>query len=350
MSQNILDGYVNQPYLTGMYPYTFDSTGTSTANLITNEVHSSLTEPVIFPAGGPFYGTSLVITGIPNGSVSPVPLVLGVDYQFSPVFGLIYKLLNLPAYSYILILQMSNWASIKITYQAVGGVVDNYLLSQVATMSGASRLVLSNWQALLGDELLLANQDIATMLSEGSNAYVISEKLNTILAAVDAPTNLLTAIRQAFTDMQNSNAGLASNLVALKTEVDQLNANINSFGNYFPSLLGNNLHSNWYKKIPDPNSPTGYLLIQGGSIHVTDFTGGSIITPINFPITFPNKVLFINPVLELSGGYYSYVSLLGNGDNGLGTNITNSYFSAVVNESQVATQQGIFINYLAIGY
>lgn len=55
--------------------------------------------------------------------------------------------------------------------------------------------------------------------------------------------------------------------------------------NGYSSLFGSVLTTNGYKKIPDPSSPTGYMILQWG---IVSLNGTSTSTTTNFPIAFPN--------------------------------------------------------------
>lgn len=63
----------------------------------------------------------------------------------------------------------------------------------------------------------------------------------------------------------------------------------------FASLLS----SGGYKKIPDPNSPTGYFIEQWGTV------SGANGTPVIFPIAFPNACLNIT-ISEAAGNAGSW--------------------------------------------
>lgn len=78
------------------------------------------------------------------------------------------------------------------------------------------------------------------------------------------------------------------------------------FSSFFGSLLS---AANGYKKIPDPNSPTGYMIVQWASGSSQAAAGNQVI---NLPVQFPNANLFTLPGnLYASGaqnGGYGFIS------------------------------------------
>lgn len=101
------------------------------------------------------------------------------------------------------------------------------------------------------------------------------------------------------TDPESGGVGWASPQGATPPLGDRTNkqATTSMFNTEFASLLS----SNGYKKIPDPTSPTGYVIEQWGSTTVT----GGVAATVGFPVAFPNGVLWATAqwrVVAFDGG------------------------------------------------
>ena len=103
----------------------------------------------------------------------------------------------------------------------------------------------------------------------------------------------------------------------------------------FPSTLTG--PTSWVKKIPDPNSPSGYFIIQGGRATISTGNGDTV----TFPVAFPNAVL---------GGW---ATDYGNGCSQMafvlnGSNLGN--FLAYSKTSGTSSYASSAYGYIAVGY
>lgn len=195
---------------------TLDSSGVSLSNRVLNEVHSSISEPDIITAQGPFYLTSMSVTGVPSGGGASVPLTPYVDYTYSPLFTTLTSNTGQQVVTYILLNNWSNWSSVSLTYQAVGGVLtDIELATEIVAAGNFDRTNIYNWLSFTGDSSLnnLVNQPIDNI----SALNILSAKLSELAIASRSPssfvtlfTNQLVPLSAAITTVQNqlSSGGL----------------------------------------------------------------------------------------------------------------------------------------------
>ena len=103
----------------------------------------------------------------------------------------------------------------------------------------------------------------------------------------------------------------------------------------FPSTLTG--PTSWVKKIPDPNSPSGYFIIQGGRATISTGNGDTV----TFPVAFPNAVL---------GGW---ATDYGNGCSQMGFVLNGSNlgnFLAYSKTSGTSSYASSAYGYIAVGY
>lgn len=186
----------------------FDGTTINPANLKT-DVFASPANPALITSYGPFYTNNLVITGVPIGGGSAVPLVLFQDYQFSPVFQLETQNTGFYVYSYVLLTNYANWSTVSVTYQAVGGNSTDTALQTQITLAGAfDQTQLDNWLNFTGDLGFL--NDLTGGLTNINTVYTLASKLDAIAIALRTPSTYLSFITNTFTPQLT----IISNLVA----------------------------------------------------------------------------------------------------------------------------------------
>ena len=103
----------------------------------------------------------------------------------------------------------------------------------------------------------------------------------------------------------------------------------------FPSTLTG--PTSWVKKIPDPNSPSGFFIIQGGRATISTGNGDTV----TFPVAFPNAVL---------GGW---ATDYGNGCSQMGFVLNGSNlgnFLAYSKTSGTSSYASSAYGYIAVGY
>ena len=203
MTDYVQDGYVASGYVATDVSIVFDATGSNPANLFTGELHSSITEPDIFPANGAFYAQGLVITGIPVATGVSVTLVPYVDYSFSPLFLSISDQTGLQAYSYILLTNFANWTSVTLTYQAVG-VQDSVLLQNIVAMGNFTRTSLAVWNSIQGQTSLISAGNISNNLTTGAVTFLLAKKMESIASALGTPSSFMSFITGEFATLSGT--------------------------------------------------------------------------------------------------------------------------------------------------
>ena len=252
-----------------MPTYNFDPTGRSSNNLISAEVHTSFTEPDVYPTYGPFYVSKLIITGVPVANSNVVQtLTINSDFLLSPRFDSLSDDVGKDIYSYILLTNKAYWSTISITYQAVGGgITDTFLASTITNITagpaGFDRTSLNAWIAL--SEAVLGgagNDNPATTNTAIFNSMLV--KLTTIATAspgIDlyATSPVTTSATSVFNCESKNTAlfittGTWSGTIVLEASPD---------------------NTNWY--------PVNYLTIPGG-LNAASFTANTLgsINTANF--------------------------------------------------------------------
>ncbi len=117
--------------------YSFDSTGTSAANLVNNDIQdvSGLFlyngQYLVLPAYAPYFGSGLIITY--NDGVHPTrTLVLNTDYTLAFPFWAATRSIGLPIFGGILLNASITTGTISLSYQTLGGIWNgnNAIVSQ----------------------------------------------------------------------------------------------------------------------------------------------------------------------------------------------------------------------------
>ena len=204
----------------------YDGTGLASTNLVTPEVHSPITVPVIWPTAGCFYNQNLTVNGVSSTDGTTKTLTLFSDFTFSPEFISQSQATGLEVYSWVLLTNYTAWTSITLTYQAVGGdIQDSILLSQVANanMTLAQQQDINNWLNIPGDIAALSAQTMGQDLNSSGMAYMFATKLSALAQALSTPSTYLTFINSTFTTLQNT-------VTSVQTQVNALQASISSSG------------------------------------------------------------------------------------------------------------------------
>ncbi|QAU22608.1 hypothetical protein EO087_00310 [Dyella sp. M7H15-1] len=176
----------------------------------------------------------------------------------------------------------------------------------------------------IGSQIAILNQNIYSVTVQSGDAGSIAAGAapwaSISIAACDS------AILSTLTANANSNWELVSG--------SALNA--------FSSTFGSSLMANGYKKIPDPSSPTGYIILQWG---VVGLTSTATMATANFPTTFPNGCL--NMVSSDTGNttWTTGVSPASNSQYTVWCNPHSSNTGTLVAKNAQAT-----IRWLAFGY
>ena len=182
----------------------YDPTGVLPANLITNEAHTSILSPQVIPVNSPLYSEGFVMTGIAAGGSTVVPLQLYVDYIWSPLFATRSADTGREVYSYVLLLDYTNWSSISMTYHAVGGDPDDVLLTQIIVAGNFDRTNVANWQTFEGDLAALNVTGVDYDLKNTGVAYLFAGKLDAIARNLSSPASYISFIESQFNPLQAS--------------------------------------------------------------------------------------------------------------------------------------------------
>lgn len=133
--------------------YNFDPTGVNPDNRVNNEVHAIDGSIAVIPFHGAFYREGLVVEAslIMGGNTITEILRRDADYVFSPLYVRPSAVSGKDAYSYILL--RGEWDSVKLTYQAVGGMygTDTDLLTKVAN-AVIDRTNITAWLTITGSD------------------------------------------------------------------------------------------------------------------------------------------------------------------------------------------------------
>ena len=195
----------------------YDPSGELPANLITNETHVPIVEPVIFPNAGSFYSAGLVVvaTHVTTNMVSILtPLV---DYVFSPVYATATALTGKEIHSYILLTNYTQWTSVQITYHATGAQPDYVLLSQILNAGNFDRTNLTNWLAFTGELISLNTSTADYSLKNTGVVYLLASKLNAIAIALRTPSSYLAFLNNQFVPLQATVTSLQATLTGFQT-------------------------------------------------------------------------------------------------------------------------------------
>ena len=182
----------------------YDPTGKLPANLVIGEVHSSITEPDIYPTSGMFYLNGLSVSGVPNSNLSTtVNLRPKIDYLFSPKFKSFSEISGVDIYSYILLINYAVWHSVTISYQAVGGGITDVTLDLKITTAIANgnftRANLSSWLAMDTSSSIVTSGN-----SGGGGSSVVTANLGTLNgAATDSSVQQVVSAIKASVNIAN---------------------------------------------------------------------------------------------------------------------------------------------------
>lgn len=191
-------------YSTTAMTVSYDPTGTASANLIPNEITTPITEPDIFFLQGPIFGASLVVTGVPTSGGSAAPLVPFIDFVFSPLYSGPSGTTGQDVYSFILLNNYTNWTSIHVTYQAVGGAPDTTLLNNIAAAGSFDRTNINLWLAIKGDSVHLNPAGPDLDLKQNGPVYLFANRLSQIAQNLSVPNALVAYITNAITTLQTN--------------------------------------------------------------------------------------------------------------------------------------------------
>lgn len=292
----------------------YDPTGVAPANLITNEIHSSLTEPDIFPVQGTFYAQGLIVSGVSTLSGETVILQQFIDFVFSPLYADMSAATGKEVYSYILLTNMPAWTSISLTYQAVGGIQDNVLLSQIIAAGVFDRTNIDNWLTFQGDITSLNISGGNYDLTNTGVAYLFSAKLDAIALALRTPSTYISFINTDFANLKTQVAGIQASFSSLNTAVQNsgiLNGTFSGSGSSTPSVdIWSIINSNYYAgagdflQVDSTANPFTIYLPPSPSINdtvtITDY--GNNLGTNNVNVTPNGNLMFgINTTLIMDG-------------------------------------------------
>ena len=195
-----------------------DPTGIASTNLITNEITTPITEPDVVTNQGPFYQTSISVTGIPIGGGSSVNLIYAQDYVYGPSFTDLSLATGIWVSSYILLTNYSAWGSISVTYQAVGGTrVDLALATEILAAGTFDRTNLLNWFNFTGVIATLPPGDLNYSLQNVNVVYLLSQQLAAIATALQTPSSYVNYINSTVSPLVSTVSGLQTQLNNLLT-------------------------------------------------------------------------------------------------------------------------------------
>ena len=181
----------------------YDPTGTAPANLVTAEIHTPITEPAIFTEQGPFYESSITITGTSVYDGTLVTLQLYVDFLWSPMFSIASADTGKTVYSYIVLTNYLKWSRLSVTYHGVGGNRDNILLAEIVAAGNFDRTNIDNWLAFQGDVSALNMTSVDYSLKNTGIAYLFARKLDAIAIAMRTPSTYAAFITGNYTSLRN---------------------------------------------------------------------------------------------------------------------------------------------------
>ena len=195
-----------------------DPTGVASTNLINNEVTTPITEPDVVTNQGPFYQTSIVVTGIPVGSTTHTALVYAQDYVYGPSFTDLSLATGLWVSSYILLTNYSSWSSIYVTYQAVGGTsTDLALATEINAAGSFDRTNILNWFGFTGVIATLPPGDLNYSLQNVNVVYLLSQQLSAIATALQTPSSYVNYINTTVNPLVSTVSGLQTQINNLLT-------------------------------------------------------------------------------------------------------------------------------------
>ena len=208
-----------------------DPTGIASTNLITNEITTPITEPDVVTNQGPFYQTSISVTGIPIGGGSSVNLIYAQDYVYGPSFTDLSLATGLWVSSYILLTNYSAWGSISVTYQAVGGTsIDLALATEILAAGSFDRTNLLNWFNFTGIIATLPPGDLNYSLQNVNVVYLLSQQLSAIANALQAPSTYVNYIN-------NTVNPLVTTVNVLQSQINNVITSLTNNG-YLPLGIG----------------------------------------------------------------------------------------------------------------
>ena len=213
--------YVASIILPPSAPIPYDPTGTLSSNLISNENHINLVSAAIFPADGPFFDTSMVVTGTLLNSNVSVPLQLYVDYVFSPLYSQVSTLIGSPVFSYIVLTNPLQWSSIKLNYRAVGCANDSVLQQQIIALGNFDRLSYNIWISLTGDTAV--NEDSLTpdIMTNGKTLFLLANMIQKVSRESGLPGELIQTLLNEVTLVQDQLSTLKATMDSWNTTVQQ---------------------------------------------------------------------------------------------------------------------------------
>jgi parallel beta-helix repeat protein len=213
--------YVASIILPPPAPIPYDPTGTLSSNLISNENHINLVSAAIFPADGPFFDTTMVVTGTMLNSDVSVPLQLYVDYIFSPLYSQVSTLIGSPIFSYIVLINPLQWSSIKLNYRAVGCANDSVLQQQIIALGNFDRLSYSIWTSLPGDTVVNEDNLTPDIMTNGKTLFLLANMIQKVSRESGLPGELIQTLVNEVTLVQDQLATLKATMDSWNTTVQQ---------------------------------------------------------------------------------------------------------------------------------
>jgi len=340
----------------------YDPSGLLASNSITNEIHSPITEPDIWPsqlvtnssdgssASTPFYKLGLSVTGIAVGSTSgPTALVEFTDYVMSPLFATRSADTGKEVYSYILLINYTNWTSITLNYQAVGGDPDTVLINQIVAAGTFDKTNLETWQTFTGELATLGQVGSNYSLTNTDTVNILSGNLNSIALALQAPNGYKQTLDTNISTLNSEVTGLQSTVNSLQADINNLTQGVGLTSLQIAPTIASvgdikliseidsgslsTISSNWIPCDGSAVSQTTYSLLYnkiGNTYYTTAGTGQfnvpNLANTVSGTVSMPHYICYqpyyVNYMQMVTSNIYIFVSPLGS-DSNTGTTPTS---------------------------
>jgi hypothetical protein len=224
-----------------MLPY--DATGDNIANKVSDEVHQCTNNPAIFPVQGAFYLKSLIVHGVLKGTETVRELSVIDDYGLGPLYASRSYASGKHAYSYFVLYRLSEYDSITITYQAVGGNVDSVLMAEIANHPATllDREDPAFWLSLNGESCIRRTVDIDPEFKDMDVLQLLYNGLRRIEEQLRAPNAFLLETSHQYNllvDQLNQDRVIYENLLAnLQYQISTGQITINVSTNPAPPII-----------------------------------------------------------------------------------------------------------------
>jgi hypothetical protein len=181
-----------------MLPY--DASGINTTNKVENEVHQIINSPAIFPINGAFYLNSLVIRATIKGTNTVKELSIVSDYGLGPLYASRAYNAGKHAYTYLVLYRIAEYESIELDYQAVGGMPDSVLLTEIAnsTATDIDKQQPAFWLSLDGENCIRRTVDIDPDFKDMDILQLLYNSLKRIEDQLHSPTILVSEVSQQY--------------------------------------------------------------------------------------------------------------------------------------------------------